>query len=131
MPQDDPATENSRTEGASAERVADDTRKAPLGEIGADSVKAGLRAQGEMLDVLHDIGQDWLARATSEAELALNLPSKLTAAPSIPEALTAYQEWLSEWMNRFSEDSRRFISSQRIVDQGVRCFTVASPGATT
>jgi hypothetical protein len=63
------------------------------------------------------------SRATSEVELASKLPNKLTAARSVPDALSAYQEWLSEWMNRCGEDSYRFVSDgQRIVNAGVRCF---------
>src|SRR5580658_3693559 len=36
-------------------------------------------------------------------ELAFNLPNKLTAAQTVPAALSAYQEWLSEWMSMVSE----------------------------
>ena len=81
---------------------------------------------------LHDISRDWMARATSEAEFAFRLPNKLTAAQSVPDAFTAYHEWLNEWMSMCSEDGRRLVAdSQRIMDKGVRCFVPASPGATT
>jgi hypothetical protein len=77
----------------------------------------GLRLQKEMFEVLSSVGRDWFARATSEVELASRLPNKLTAARSVPDALSAYQEWLSEWMNRCGEDSYRFVSDgQRIVN---------------
>jgi hypothetical protein len=92
----------------------------------------GLRLQKEMFEVLSSVGRDWFARATSEVELASRLPNKLTAARSVPDALSAYQEWLSEWMNRCGEDSYRFVSDgQRIVNAGVRCFGNAGPVGTS
>lgn len=139
MPQDNPRTDNPRTdsmrsESPRAERFRERAASTPnmmsatFGEIGVRNVKAGLRMQKEMFDVLHDIGRDWFARATSEAELAFQLPNKLTGAGSVPDALSAYQEWLGELVNALGEDSRRFISdSQKIVDTGVRCFADASP----
>jgi hypothetical protein len=104
----------------------------PFGEMGVGNVKAALRLQTEIFDVLHDISRNWVARATSEAEFAFRLPNKLTAAQTVPDALSAYHGWLNEWMNMCSEDSRRFIAdSQRIVDKSVGCFSGASHGATT
>lgn len=105
---------------------------AQFGEMGVGNVKAALRLQTEMFDVLHDISRDWVARVTSEAEHAFGLPNKLTSAQSVPDALTAYHEWLNEWMSMCSEDSRRLVAdSQRIMDKSVRCFAPASAGPTT
>jgi hypothetical protein len=104
-----------------------------FGELGVGKVKAALRLQTEMLDVLHDISRDWVARATSEAEFVFQLPNKIGAAQTMPDALTAYHEWLNQWMSMASEDQRRLVAdSQRIMDKSVRCFTPASSsGATT
>jgi hypothetical protein len=105
---------------------------APFGEMGLRNVKAALRLQMEMFEVLHDVGRDWLKRTASEAELALNLPNKLTAAQTVPAALSAYQEWLGEWMSMVGEDGRHFIADgQKIVDRSVSCFADRSPAATT
>jgi hypothetical protein len=99
--------------------------------MGAEGVMAGLRLQREMFEVLSSIGREWFARATSEVELASRLPNKLTAARSVPDALSAYQEWLGEWINRCGEDSYRIVSdSQRIIHAGVRCFAEAGPAGT-
>ncbi len=143
MPQDSPRTESQRGENQrsetsrsdrsessrSAERIAS-TINAEFVDMGARSVKAGLRMQKEMFDALQDIGKDWFARATTEAELAFKLPNRLTSARSIPDAFSAYQEWLSEWLDQCGEDGRRLISDgQKIMDTGVRCFTSVSQAA--
>src|ERR1700758_3101145 len=100
MPEDRSDTEIPRSDSARTDRARRD--KSPMasapsgmfGEIGTNSVKAGLRVQKEMFEVFHDIGNDWLARATSRAELAFKLPSKLSEASTVPDALSAYREWL-------------------------------------
>jgi hypothetical protein len=142
MPYDDDvtSTENLRDETARAKRSNNQTSTkassssapSPFGEMGPHNVKAALRLQMEMFEVLHDVGRDWLKRAASEAELALNLPNKLTAAQTVPAVLSAYQEWLGEWMSMVSEDGRHFIADgQKIVDRSVSCFADRSPGTTT
>jgi hypothetical protein len=140
MPYDDDvtSTENPRDESARAKR-SDNPKStkaspstAPFGEIGPHNVKAAFRLQMEMFEVFHDVGRDWLKRAASEAELAFNLPNKLTAAQTVPAALSAYQEWLSEWMSMVGEDGRHFIADgQKIVDRSVSYFADRSPGTTT
>jgi hypothetical protein len=46
----------------------------------------------------------------------------------VPGALSAYQEWLGEWMSMVSEDGRHFIADgQKIVDRSVSCFADRSP----
>jgi hypothetical protein len=142
MPHDNQRSDNQHSEniGGSthAERSRSQKRSAGNGQepsfraMGAGGVMAGLRLQGEMFEVLSNIGREWFARATSEAELASRLPNKLTAARSVPDALSAYQEWLGEWMNRCGEDSYRIVSdSQRIISAGVRCFADAGPVGTS
>jgi len=140
MPYEDNMTNtaNPRDESARAKRSNNQTSTkaspshALFGEMGPRNVKAALRLQMEMFEVLHDVGRDWLKRAASEAELALNLPNKLTAAQTVLAALSAYQEWLSEWMGMVSENCRHFIAdSQKIVDRSVSCFADRSPDPTT
>lgn len=139
MPQDNPRNDNqriedSRTESVRAERSraarAAASASSAFGEAGARNLATGLRAQTEMLGLLSEIGQEWFARATSEAELAFKLPNKLTGARSVPDGISACQEWLGEWMNMRGEDSRRLIADgQRIVETGVRCFAGVTPAA--
>lgn len=140
MAQDNPRTETSRTEqqrGGStrSEQMRGENMAAAeifttqIGDLGTRSVHAGLRMQTEMFDVLQTISRDWVSCATSEAELALNLPNRLAGARSIPEAMTAYQEWLSEWLTLCNEDGRRLVADgQKFMTTGVRCLS-AAPGA--
>jgi hypothetical protein len=143
MPQDNPRTESQRAEHLGSENARSERSRSaksarpgamesPFGEMGARSVNAGLRMQKEMLDVFEEIGRDWYGRATSKAELAFKLPNKLTGAGSVPDALSAYQQWLGEWMNMFGEDGRQFITdSQKIMDAGARCFADTPPLGTS
>jgi len=138
MPQVDDmtSTQNPRDKSASTRRSSDTkpagATQALFGEMGPRNVKAALRLQTEMFEVLHDFGRNWLERAASDAELAFDLPNKLTSAQTVPAALSAYQEWLSEWMSRVSEDGRCFIAdSQKIVDKSVSCLANASSGGGT
>jgi len=140
MPQDDPNidqdTSRRQRGGSSAEQVrseataAAETMSSRMADIGANSFNAGMRMQTEMFDTLQTIGHQWLERKTHEAELAFNLPNRLAGARTLPDAVSAYQEWLSEWLAMCNEDSRRFVTDgQKIVATGVRCFTNISPSA--
>ena len=140
MPQDDPHTDRDsgrrqRGGGSSGQTRSDaaaaaETLYSPMADIGASNFNAGLRMQTEMFDTLQTIGNQWLERRTHDAELALNLPNRLAGARTLPDAVAAYQEWLSEWLAMCNEDGRRFVSDgQKIVETGVRCFTNMSPGA--
>jgi hypothetical protein len=141
MPQDDPRTEKDSVKqqrgGARAEQMrseniaAAEQMSARMAEIGTSGLSAGLRMQTEMFDTLQIIGREWIERRTCEAEFALNLPNRLAGARTLPDAVSAYQEWLSGWLAMCNEDSRRFVADgQKIVATGVRCFTSVSPSAT-
>ena len=64
----------------------------------------------EFFNALQEMSRDWMGRATAEVELGLKLSKKLTDAHSVPDAITAYQEWLSEEMNARAEDARRLMT---------------------
>jgi hypothetical protein len=140
MPQDDPHSDRDsgrrQRGGGPSEQMRSDaaaaaeTRSSRMADIGASNFNVGLRMQTEMFDTLQTIGNQWLERRTHEAELALNLPNRLAGARTLPDAVAAYQEWLSEWLAMCNEDGRRFVSDgQKLVATGMRCFTNVSPGA--
>lgn len=103
-----------------------------IGDFGPNSIKAGLQYQREMLETFEDISRTWLARATTETEFVFALPARLTAARTVPDAVSAYQEWLTEWMNMIGEDSRLLLTDGgKVMGAGARCFAGASPVMTT
>jgi len=78
----------------------------------------------EFFNALQQMSRDWMGRATAEVELGLKLSKNLTAAHSVPDAITAYQEWLSEEMSARAEDARLLMSNgQKIVDASSRLLS--------
>jgi hypothetical protein len=109
--------------------AAADSIRAQIAELRAKSLEAGLRAQTEMFDMFQAVSRDWVTRAKSEAELAFNLPTRLRAADTVPDAISAYQGWLKEWVTMCRRDSRNLLTDgQKIVNTGVRCFNSIVPG---
>ena len=125
--------ERSRTEKSAATASEQLTEmRDDLREAGAKNLTAGLHMQREMFDAFQHLGREWLERATAEAELAFKLPAKLTAARTVPDAFSVYQEWLGEWMNKCGEDGRHFIADgQKIINAGARCLSGGSPAVTS
>lgn len=57
-------------------------------------------------------------------ELGLKLSKKLTDAHSVPDALSAYQEWLNEEMSARAEDARLLMSNgQKFLDTASRLLS--------
>jgi hypothetical protein len=78
----------------------------------------------EFFNAVQEMSRDWMGRATAEVELGLKLSKKLTAAHSVPDAVAAYQEWLSEEMNARAEDARLLMSNgQKFMDASSRLLT--------
>ena len=78
----------------------------------------------EFFNALQEMSRDWMVRANAEVELGLKLSKKLTAAHSVPDALAAYQEWLSEEMSARAEDARLLMSNgQKLMDASSRLLS--------
>ena len=123
--------ESGRAERSRSEKSSPAMQKAASGDVGARNITAGLRLQNGDARSAFRYGAGLVCSATAEAELALRLPNRLTAARSVPDAVTAYQEWLGEWMDRCSEDSQRLLSDgQKMVVAGTRCFTQKQSAST-
>jgi hypothetical protein len=102
---------------------------AEFGEIGKKRAEAMTAAQTTWLEGLRGVNQHWIGRAQSEAELASELITKLTAARSVPETVTVYQEWASRRMQLAMEDSQRLFSdSLKLMETSARLFTNSSTG---
>jgi hypothetical protein len=69
-------------------------------------------------------------RMAAEVERGVTLSTKLSAVRSLPDAVAAYQEWVSEEMNARSEDARRFMAnSQKFMATSTRFLSNGWSGA--
>ena len=74
------------------------------------------QAGSEFFNTLEEMG--------AEVELSLQLSKKLTDAHSVPDAVAAYQEWLSEEMGARAEDARLLMSNgQKFMDASSRLLS--------
>ncbi len=92
------------------------------------------QVQDEFFKTIQEMSRDWMARATGEVELGLKLSKNLSSAHSVPDAIAAYQEWLSEAMGARAEDARRLMSNgQKFMDASSRLLSTGwtSVGTTT
>ena len=70
------------------------------------------------------MGRAVISRATAQIELTSKLTERLGAAHSLPDVVSAYQEWLSKQMNACSEDARQFMTnSQEFMTTSTRLFS--------
>jgi predicted ATPase with chaperone activity len=85
---------------------------------------ATLQAQDEFVKTCEEMSREVMSRATAEIELGVKLSQKLSAARSIPDVVSAYQEWLSAEMSARSEDARWFMSnSQKFMTTSARLLS--------
>jgi Phasin protein len=85
---------------------------------------AARRVQNEFLKTFEDIGREVMSCAAAEVERGRKLSEKLTSARSVPDAMAAYQEWLSEEMSARASDANRFMSnSQKFMDASTRMLS--------
>jgi len=66
---------------------------AELAAIGQQRFQDFVSAQVELLHQLRALNEIWLNRLRSDANLASEFTAKLTESRSIPEAMSASQEW--------------------------------------
>jgi len=87
------------------------------------------QAQDVFARTFEEMSRAVVSRATAEIELGVRLTQRLSAARSLPDVVSAYQEWLSEEMNARSEDARQFMtSSQKFITASTRFFSNGRSG---
>ena len=82
-------------------------------------VEAAVSLQKELLETYEQASRDWLARAQSEVALWAELGSKMATTRSVPEALQAYSECISQQMKMTTEDAQRLFNDWQQVTQRV------------
>lgn len=94
---------------------------AELAAMGKKRLDELIAMQTERLEKLQEANRSWFDRMQTEATLASEFVAKLTAAHSIPEVATAYQEWTSRHMEMAVEDAKRiFADCQTLAETGTR-----------
>jgi hypothetical protein len=84
------------------------------------------KAQTELFAKLQDANQRWMDRWQTEGNLFSEFSTKLTAARSLPEAATAYQDLAGQQLQMVSEDTKQlFADTRALMETGAR---VASNG---
>lgn len=113
-----------------AEKSATFNFPAGLGELGQKRVETMMEVQKGLFDEAKNINQRLLERAKSDADLAAELVNKLTAAHSVPEALSIWQQWTRRRMEMAVEDGQWALANGfKLIETGARLF--ANGGATT
>jgi hypothetical protein len=92
--------------------------------IGNKRFKELAATQKELLEKVQEVNRSWFDRMQSEANLASEFAAKLTAARSIPETTTVYQEWTSRCMPMAAEDAKHlFADGQKMMETGAHLLS--------
>jgi phosphoenolpyruvate-protein kinase (PTS system EI component) len=84
---------------------------------------AMLQTNEEFLKAFEEIRHDIMCCAAAEAELCLQLTKKLSTVKSVPEAMAAYQEWLTKSMTARLQDVSRISSQyQKFISNSTQLF---------
>jgi Phasin protein len=93
---------------------------------GTKRVEEYLGVQTELVDMIADASRHWLDRMQTEANLASDFASKLTAARTIPDAVTACQEWTSQQLELMEEDGKHLLAdTQKLIEAEGRLLSSA------
>jgi hypothetical protein len=85
-------------------------------KLGKERTDAMLTLQKDLLEAYEQANGAWLARVKSEADLWSELGARLTNTGSLPEALSVYQESITQRMQMAAEDGRKFAEeAQKII----------------
>ncbi len=79
-------------------------------KLGREQTAATFKLQQDVLDAFEQASRAWLARVQSEVDLWSQLAGKLAATHSLPEALSAYQESMTQRMQMAADDGKRLSS---------------------
>jgi len=83
-----------------------------------------IKMQMELFEKLQEMNRNWIERMQSEAALASEFATKLTAARSIPETATVCQDWAKRRMEMSAEDAKRLVADgQKVLQTGTHMMT--------
>jgi hypothetical protein len=95
-----------------------------LAALGKKRIGDFVRAQTELLDGFQEANRHWLERFESEANLASEFASKLSATRSLPDAIAVSRDWASEYLAMLAEDGRHLADDTRkFMETGARLLS--------
>jgi Phasin protein len=79
--------------------------------------------QKEFVTYLQEVNRNWFEHMQSEAAIASEFANKLTAARSIPDVATVWQEWANRRMELLTQDGRHLLAdTEKFIETGARVF---------
>jgi hypothetical protein len=100
-----------------------------MAEMGKKRVENLFDAQKELLNKLQETNKQWFDRVQLEAKVASDYANKVMVARSVPDAMTAYQEWASRQLEMTAEDAKHlFADGQKFIEAGTRLMSSGISG---
>jgi hypothetical protein len=84
-----------------------------LAALGKKRIGDFMRVQTEIFDEIHETNQHWLDRIQSEANLASEFASKLSATRSMPDAMAVSRDWATQYFSMLAEDGKHLADDTR------------------
>jgi hypothetical protein len=100
-----------------------------MAEMGKKRIENFVDAQRELLNQVQETNRQWFDRMQSEAKVTSDCANKVMAARSIPEAMTACQEWANRQLEMTAEDAKHFFSDgQKFMEASTRLLSSGFSG---
>jgi Phasin protein len=113
----------SRAEGT-AQPLPFSLMPAEFAEMGTKRIEDFAGAQEELFNRFQESNRQWFERMQTETTLASEFASKLTAARSIPDAMTVCQEWSGLRFEMMAEDGKHLLAdAQKLMQTGARLLS--------
>jgi hypothetical protein len=94
-----------------------------IAALGKKRLSEFVQAQTELLDEMQEANRHWLDRIQSEADLASEFATKLSAARTVPDAVAASRDWATQYFAMLAEDGRHLADdARRFIEKGARLF---------
>jgi hypothetical protein len=95
-----------------------------MAEMGKKRMENFVDAQRELINRLQETNRQWFDRMQSEAKVASDFANKMMGARSIPDAMTACQEWANRQLEMTAEDAKRlFADGQKFIEASTRLLS--------
>ena len=95
-----------------------------LAAFGKKRIGDFMRVQTEFLDEIQETNRHWLDRLQSEANLASEFASRLSATRSMPDAMAVSRDWATQYFSMLAEDGKHLADDTRkFMEKGARLLS--------